>query len=57
MIENELSGTSVDAEVEVHRTLGGPGLLESVSAPLRLCVGSLLFFSGSALRFIGGSDV
>jgi GxxExxY protein len=27
---NELSGAIVDAAVEVHRTLGGPGLLESV---------------------------
>jgi GxxExxY protein len=30
MTENELSGTIVDAAIEVHRTLGGPGLLESV---------------------------
>lgn len=30
MIENETSGQIVDAAIEVHRTLGGPGLLESV---------------------------
>jgi GxxExxY protein len=30
MIENEVSGQIVDAAIEVHRTLGGPGLLESV---------------------------
>jgi GxxExxY protein len=28
--ENEISGVVVDAAIEVHRTLGGPGLLESV---------------------------
>ena len=28
--ENELSGRIIDAAIEVHRTLGGPGLLESV---------------------------
>lgn len=30
MDENELSKIVVNAAVEVHRTLGGPGLLESV---------------------------
>lgn len=30
MEENEISGVIVDAAIEVHRTLGGPGLLESV---------------------------
>lgn len=30
MTENELSRMIVDCAVEVHRTLGGPGLLESV---------------------------
>ncbi len=30
MNENELSKVIVDAAIEVHRTLGGPGLLESV---------------------------
>ena len=30
MHENSLSKIIVDAAVEVHRTLGGPGLLESV---------------------------
>ena len=30
MDENELSHVVVDAAVEVHRVLGGPGLLESV---------------------------
>lgn len=30
MHENEISKVIVDAAIEVHRTLGGPGLLESV---------------------------
>ncbi len=30
MTENEISRVIVDAAVEVHRTLGGPGLLEGV---------------------------
>ncbi|MEO1527652.1 MAG: GxxExxY protein [Planctomycetota bacterium] len=30
MIENEISHKVVSAAIEVHRTLGGPGLLESV---------------------------
>ena len=30
MNENEISHFVVDAAIEVHRTLGGPGLLESV---------------------------
>ena len=30
MIENELSEQILDAAIEVHRVLGGPGLLESV---------------------------
>ncbi len=30
MHENEISSVIVDSAVEVHRTLGGPGLLESV---------------------------
>lgn len=30
MIENEITGIVVECAVEVHRTLGGPGLLESV---------------------------
>ncbi len=30
MIVNQISGIVVDAAIEVHRTLGGPGLLESV---------------------------
>ncbi len=30
MHENEISGIVVDAAYEVYRTLGGPGLLESV---------------------------
>jgi GxxExxY protein len=30
MNENQLSQIIVDAAIEVHRTLGGPGLLESV---------------------------
>ena len=30
MTENDLSTIIVDAAIEVHRTLGGPGLLESL---------------------------
>ena len=30
MHENEISRVVLDAAIEVHRTLGGPGLLESV---------------------------
>lgn len=30
MIENEISGQILNAAIEVHRTLGGPGLLEDV---------------------------
>jgi len=30
MEENRVSGIVVDAAIEVHRTLGGPGLLESI---------------------------
>ncbi|MBI2929881.1 MAG: GxxExxY protein [Verrucomicrobia bacterium] len=30
MTENEISGIIVDAAIEVHRELGGPGLLEDV---------------------------
>ncbi len=30
MNENELSRVIVDSAIEVHRTLGGPGLLESI---------------------------
>ena len=30
MSENEISRVIVDAAIEVHRTFGGPGLLESV---------------------------
>jgi GxxExxY protein len=30
IIENEISGKIVRAAIEVHRVLGGPGLLESV---------------------------
>ena len=30
MNENELSKVIVDAAIEVHKTLGGPGLLESI---------------------------
>lgn len=30
MDENEISRGIVSAAIEVHRTLGGPGLLESV---------------------------
>jgi hypothetical protein len=30
MHENEISGEIIDAAYEVYRTLGGPGLLESI---------------------------
>ncbi len=30
MIENRVSSQIIDSAIEVHRTLGGPGLLESV---------------------------
>lgn len=30
MTENEISDAVIDAAIEVHRTLGGPGLLERV---------------------------
>jgi GxxExxY protein len=30
MIENEISGQIIESAIEVHKTLGGPGLLESV---------------------------
>jgi hypothetical protein len=30
LTENEISRVIVDAAIEVHRELGGPGLLESV---------------------------
>jgi GxxExxY protein len=30
MNENDLSQVIVDAAIEVHKTLGGPGLLESI---------------------------
>lgn len=30
MTENEISGAIIDAAIEVHRVLGGPGLLESI---------------------------
>ena len=41
MTENEIAKIIVDAAIEVHRTLGGPGLLESVyeGAPLPAAMG------------------
>ena len=30
MVENEISGQIIGASIEVHRNLGGPGLLEAV---------------------------
>jgi len=30
MVENRITGAVIDAAIEVHRTLGGPGLLESI---------------------------
>jgi GxxExxY protein len=35
--ENEISRVVVDAAIEVHRTLGGPGLLESVYEEALAC--------------------
>jgi len=37
MIENEISGIVLDAAIEVHRVLGGPGLLESVYEEALVC--------------------
>ncbi|MFV2072551.1 MAG: GxxExxY protein, partial [Thermoanaerobaculales bacterium] len=37
MTENEISRVVVDAAIEVHRTLGGPGLLESVYEEALVC--------------------
>ncbi len=30
MIKNQLTSSIIDAAIEVHRVLGGPGLLESI---------------------------
>ena len=30
LIENKISASVIDAAIEVHRILGGPGLLESI---------------------------
>jgi len=37
MTDNEISRAIVDAAIEVHRTLGGPGLLESVYEEALAC--------------------
>lgn len=37
MTENEITGVVVDAAIEVHRLLGGPGLLESVYQEALAC--------------------
>ncbi len=37
MEENEISRIVLDAAIEVHRTLGGPGLLESVYEQALVC--------------------
>ena len=37
MRENEISAQIVDSSIEVHRTLGGPGLLESVYEEALVC--------------------
>ena len=37
MTENDISRVVVDAAIEVHRTLGGPGLLESVYEEALVC--------------------
>lgn len=37
MTENEISKVVVEAAIEVHRTLGGPGLLESVYEEALAC--------------------
>lgn len=46
MYDNEISRVILDAAIEVHRTLSGPGLLESVYeealiVSLHLCVNLL----------------
>jgi len=42
MTENEISRHIVECAIEVHRTLGGPGLLEKESLrSLRLCAFAL----------------
>ena len=43
MTENEISKVIVGAAIEVHRTLGDPGLLEGVYAE-----------ASTKLRFLGG---
>ena len=37
LIENKISASIIDAAIEVHRVLGGPGLLESIykGVPIR----------------------
>ena len=37
MTENEISAIIVDSAIEVHRTLGGPGPLESVYEEAMVC--------------------
>ena len=37
MTENEISAIIVDAAIEVHRSLGGPGLIESVYEAALAC--------------------
>ncbi len=36
-VENRISGIVIDAALEVHRTLGGPGLLESLYEEALAC--------------------
>ena len=36
--ENQISRHIVECAIEVHRTLGGPGLLESVYEEALVCV-------------------
>jgi GxxExxY protein len=37
LTENDITGEVVDAAIEVHRLLGGPGLLESVYEEALVC--------------------
>ena len=37
MTENEIASIVVDSAIEVHRTLGGPGLLEKVYEEALVC--------------------
>ena len=53
IIENLLSEQVLDAAIEVHRTLGGPGLLESLLDFLRnyICLLKLPFLAPLSPNF------